>query len=174
MPIRARAAAALVAFILVGAPTVAAAQSDPVAETPEVATAVVSPPLDAAAIARAIRFEPDQRPGLERPRAAGVAPSSVVLASLYASTAVMQGLDVHSTLRGLDRGASEVNPLMRGLVKHRGAFIATKAVVGVGTILATRQLARKHRIAAVVTLVALNAAYGAIVHHNYRVAAGLR
>jgi hypothetical protein len=94
---------------------------------------------------------------------------SAVLPSLYVSTAVMQALDVHSTLRALDRGAAEGNPLMSGLTKNRGAFIATKAAVAAGTIFATRQIGKRNKVAAVATLIAINSAYALVVRHNYQV-----
>jgi hypothetical protein len=128
--------------------------------------AVISPGVVAAALAAI-----DQTPRLSRPRpASGPRGATVVLGSLYASTAVLQALDVHSTLRGLNRGAVELNPLMRDLVKNRPAFIATKALVGTGTILAARELGKRNKVAAVVALVALNSMYGAVVRNNYRVA----
>jgi hypothetical protein len=97
-------------------------------------------------------------------------PAARVLGSLYISNAVLHGLDVHSTLKGIRSGAAEANPVMKGLVKHPAAFIATKAAVSFGTIMASRSIARRHRVAAVVTLAAINVLYGAIVHHNYRAA----
>ena len=45
----------------------------------------------------------------ERPR------RSALMTSLYTSTALMQGLDVHSTLRAFKNGAREGNPLMAGI-----------------------------------------------------------
>src|SRR5262245_37568924 len=53
--------------------------------------------------------------------------SSALLKSLYASTAVVQALDLHSTLRAFQAGAVEGNPLMSGIVKNRMAFVAVKA-----------------------------------------------
>src|SRR5262245_32878988 len=48
--------------------------------------------------------------------------SQTLMTSLYASTAAMQVLDVHSTLKALDRGAIETNPLMSGLAGNHAAF----------------------------------------------------
>jgi hypothetical protein len=98
---------------------------------------------------------------------------SPALRSLYATTAVLQALDIHSTMLALDRGAIEANPLMAGVTKNRAAFIATKAAVATGTILAARRLSKRNKVAAIVTLVAINTAYGFIVQHNYKVARGL-
>ncbi len=100
--------------------------------------------------------------------------SSVALKSLYASTVVMQGLDVHSTMSLLNRGGGEGNPLMAGVVKNKAAFLGVKAAVATGTILAARQIAKRNKVAAFATLVAINSAYGLVVQHNYRVARSLR
>ena len=88
--------------------------------------------------------------------------------SLYASTAIMQGLDMHSTLKAFSAGAVEGNPLMAGVTKNRAAFVATKAAVAAATIFASKKLAKKNKVAAVITLVAVNSAYAMIVSNNYR------
>lgn len=103
---------------------------------------------------------------VERPRTSGI------LTSLYAATAVMQALDVHSTLKALDAGAVEANPVMSGVTKNRGAFMATKAAVAAGTVFAVQRIAKRSKIAAVVTAVAINGAYAMIVRNNYKIARG--
>jgi hypothetical protein len=100
--------------------------------------------------------------------------SSAMLKSLYASTAIMQGLDIHSTMSVLHRGGGEANPLMAGLVQHKAAFIGVKAALATGTILAARQIGKRNKVAAVATLVAINSAYALVVQHNYRVARSLK
>ena len=109
---------------------------------------------------------PIERPAVPKPG------GSSLLNSLYASTAVMQGLDVHSTLQAFRAGAKEGNPLMSGITSHRGAFIAAKAAVAVSTILASRHMAKRNKVAAVVTMVAVNSAYAMVIRHNYRLARG--
>ena len=114
---------------------------------------------------------------LERP--ATVAPprlpaplraSSLTLGSLYVSTAVLHGLDVHSTLSGLHNGAVEANPMMQGLVTHPAALVGVKAGLGFGSIMAARSIAKKNRTAAIVALAAIDVIYVVVVHHNYQVA----
>ena len=100
--------------------------------------------------------------------------SSTLLFSLYASTAAMQALDVHSTVTGLNRGAIEANPLMRGVARNKTAFVAMKAGLAASTILATRNMAKHNKVAAIATLVAINSAYAMVLHHNYRVARNQR
>jgi hypothetical protein len=110
------------------------------------------------------------RTGDLRQGRSGLAP---VLASLYVSTAVLQALDAHSTLTGLERGAFEANPLMSGITQNKFAFIGVKAAVAAGTIYATREMAKKNKVAAVVTLLAINSVYAYVAHNNYKVARGL-
>ena len=95
-----------------------------------------------------------------------------MMSSLYASTALMQGLDVHSTLKALDAGAVEGNPLMTGVTKNKAAFIAMKAGIAAGTIFAAHKASKKNRAAAIISLVAINSVYAMVVNHNYKVASG--
>jgi len=117
-----------------------------------------------------------ERPAtLEPPRLpAPFRASSLVLGSLYVSTAVLQGLDAHSTLSGIRNGATEANPMMAGLVEHPAAFIGVKAGISYGSIMAARSIAKKNKPLAIVTLAAINAMYVVVVHHNYQVARQLR
>lgn len=114
-----------------------------------------------------------QVPAIPRPRP-GSRSGPAVMFSLYATTATMQALDVHSTMRAIDRGAVEANPLMGGLVNNRPAFIATKAAVAAGTIFAAREVAKRNKVAAAITLIAINSAYAFVAHHNYKLARQLR
>jgi hypothetical protein len=84
----------------------------------------------------------------------------------------MQMLDVHSTLSAFRAGAVEANPLMEGVTRNRAAFFAVKAAVATSTVLAARQLSKRNKVAAIVTLVAINSAYAMVVNHNYQVARG--
>jgi hypothetical protein len=96
---------------------------------------------------------------------------SALLKTLYASTAVTQALEVHSSILALDGGAVEANPLMRRLSNNRPAFIATKAVA---TTFAAREVSKRSELAAVILLVAVNPAVGWAAMHNYSVARGQR
>lgn len=128
------------------------------------AASTVVPPVVLRADQLPVNFESEfRRPG-----------PSTLMTSLYASTAVMQALDVHSTLRALDRGAVEANPLMSGATGNKAMFIALKAGVAFSTVMAARNMSKRNKVAAVLTLVAVNSAYAMIVNHNYKVARGLR
>jgi hypothetical protein len=95
---------------------------------------------------------------------------STLMTSLYASTVLMQALDVHSTLSAFSVGATEANPMMEGVTRTPAMFIAVKAGVAASTIFAAKQVYKRNKVAAVVTLVAINSAYAMVVSHNYRVA----
>lgn len=100
--------------------------------------------------------------------------STTLLSSLYVSTAAMQALDVHSTLKALGRGGVEQNPLVAPATRNTAAFVALKAGVAFSTVMAARHMSKRNKVAAVVTLVAVNSAYAMVIQHNYRVAARLR
>jgi hypothetical protein len=93
-----------------------------------------------------------------------------LMTSLYATTALMQALDVHSTLSAIKAGAVEANPIMGRLSGNPGALVASKAAVAAVSIWAAHKISKKNKVAAVVTLVAVNSAYAMIVSHNYRLA----
>jgi Domain of unknown function (DUF5658) len=90
------------------------------------------------------------------------------LPALYASFAVLQGLDAHSTLSAVAAGGREVNPAVRELVARPASFVAAKIAATAGTLYLSERLWKKHRVAAVVLMAAVNVTYGAIVAHNYR------
>ena len=96
------------------------------------------------AFAQPIRLTetPQLPPAVQPVRIGG---SSAMLKSLYASTVIMQGLDIHSTMSVLNSGGGEANPLMAGLVNNKAAFIGVKAAVATGTILAARQIGKRNR-----------------------------
>ena len=96
------------------------------------------------------------------------------LAGLYATTVVMQVLDVKSTLEVLKSGGAEGNPVMAGIVSNKAAFVGVKVAMAASTILAARKMAHCHKIAAIVTLAAINSVYASVVSHNFKLAAQLR
>lgn len=105
---------------------------------------------------------------VEKPR------TSMLLKSLYATTAIVQGLDAHSTLKAINAGAREGNPLMSPFASHPPAFVALKAGAAAGLIVAGRRLARHNKVQAAVALIAINSAYALVAVHNYRTAARMR
>jgi hypothetical protein len=129
--------------------------------------------------------------GLAAPAAAqeqgtppSVAPSAAVAAAwaqeastsrplkvLYMSYGVLQGLDMYSTIRARQNGAREVNPMMS--IGYAQASVV-KGLMVTSTFAAVKNLEKKNRKAAVVTMVALNVATAAVVANNFRNARGSR
>jgi hypothetical protein len=80
----------------------------------------------------------------------------------------LNGLDVHSTLRALDAGYREANPLFDDgdAKKMIGAKIASSAI----SVYVAEKLWKKNRVAAVLMMVGVNAGLAAVVATNYRLA----
>jgi len=91
-----------------------------------------------------------------------------VLPAMYVSFAVLQGLDAHSTQSALARGYTESNPLMRPASRDMRVMVAIKAAATVGTILVVENLWKRNRVAAILTMIGVNAGYGLVVGGNYR------
>jgi len=81
-----------------------------------------------------------------------------------------QALDVVSTMRAIERGHTETNPLMRDVAGRPAAMVAVKAGSTAATVWLVRRLAKRNRVAAVATMVAIDAAYAAVVARNFHVA----
>ena len=65
-----------------------------------------------------------------------------------------------------------IEEAMSGVTKHRGAFMATKAAVAAGTVFAVQRIAKRNKVAAILTGIAINSAYAMVVRHNYKIARG--
>jgi hypothetical protein len=89
--------------------------------------------------------------------------------ALYGGMLVLQGFDVHSTLRAIDAGHSEQNPLMRWSVSHPAAFISMKAAASAATIYVAERIRKRHPKRALLFMAAVNSAYAFVVVHNYKV-----
>lgn len=92
------------------------------------------------------------------------------LLPFYASTAVLQFLDVRSTLNVVKLGGSEANPMLQGVVGHPALFIGVKAAVAAVSIYAAHKLAKHNKVGAIATMVAMNSVYAMVVAHNYQLA----
>jgi len=138
---------------------------------------MVSPTLFAAAemasITEAQLFgtRPAEPPAVRADVRPATRPRPAPLVGLYVSLAGMQALDIASTHKALKAGAAEANPVMAPFARSPLALAAVKAGVTSATIFATERMWKTNRKAALVTMIALNATYGAIAAHNYRVAA---
>lgn len=151
----------------------AAQAQESVANPPSVPTYDFTPALMNASALSALHLdvvETDQtmlRPVVPvRPKMGGGA----LLSSLYASMVLTQALDTHSTLKALRAGGAEANPLMAGLARHPAAFVATKAAVAAVSVWAARRIASRNKVAAIVTMAAVNSVYAMAASRNYRLA----
>jgi len=121
------------------------------------AAAAVAP---APPLATAARFDSPRRPSL--------------LPALYASTALLQALDAHSTMKAINAGAHEANPFMKGVAGNQGALLAVKAGVAGATIYFAEKMWKRNPVGAIAMMVVVNGVNAAVVAHNYRVARSLR
>jgi uncharacterized protein DUF5658 len=133
--------AILLATVIVIAPRGASAQTIVTMPLPE--TTRLTPPPDA------------RRPSM--------------LVPLYLSFAALQGLDVATTIRSVNRGAVEANPAMAPFIGSPAAFIGVKALASAAMIASTEQLWKHHRAAAILTMIGANVGYSLVVIHNTRV-----
>ena len=134
---------------------------------------VASPSIAQDAVPLAPAFQPalqiELRPVVAAPRTPVERPSALL--PMYGSLVVLQGLDIHSTRRGMSSGTTrEANPFMGPVVENGAAFVAVKAAATAGAIWATEKLWKKHPKRAVVFAILLNATMAAVVTHNYRIA----
>ena len=110
----------------------------------------------------------------DRPQASQIQPRAPerprLLIPMYVSFAALQAMDAHSTMKAIDRGYVEVNPLVAPSTRNSAAMAAMKVAVTASVIVCSERLWRHNRVAAVVTMIAVNGAYAAIVANNYRTA----
>jgi hypothetical protein len=91
-----------------------------------------------------------------------------LLLPLYMTFGALQALDAHSTMRALDNGGREANPVVAPFGRNAAALVAMKAATTAGTIVLAEKLRRSHPVKAMVMMTAVNVAYAAIVAANYR------
>ena len=125
-------------------------------------TTAVTPAIAAAATSWFVRLAANITVA---PRVAPRRP--LVLPSLYAGSAFLQGYDAYSTLSALKNGGTEANPLMKGITKSPVAFIGLKAGVTMMSIMAAERMWKdNNRLGAVLTMVASNGFMAAVAAHN--------
>ena len=91
------------------------------------------------------------------------------LVPLYASLAVLQGLDIYSTKSAMARGAVEANPGMKPVAGNAWASTAVKAAATAGSIYFIERAWKQNRKGAVILATVINAATAAVVAHNTQV-----
>jgi hypothetical protein len=148
--------AAVMGLMMTASSVFAADQETTTTLTPTVAataTTLAQRPDRASTINLAAQFKAPRRP--------------FALPGLYAGSAFLQGYDAYSTLSALKSGATEANPLMRGITKSPVAFVALKAGVTAGSIMGAERLWKdNHRTAAVLMMIASNGMMAAVAAHN--------
>ena len=90
------------------------------------------------------------------------------LPAMYASLGVLQALDIYSTRRALNAGATELNPAMRSSAKNTGAMLAVKALSTAGSIYFTERAWKKNRKGAIVLMAVVNGVTAAVVANNMK------
>jgi hypothetical protein len=104
------------------------------------------------------------------PQSARSAALFVPTMAMYAAYGTLQALDVHSTLRAIDRNGVEGNPLLRPVATSPAGLTAFKAASTAGIIYLTERLRKKHPVAALAFGIGVNSLQAFVVLHNYRVA----
>lgn len=99
----------------------------------------------------------------------GPAKRPAALPALYVSLAALQAFDVYSTRRGLGHGASEANPLTKGVAGSPAMFWTVKAAATAGTILMAERLWKTNKAGAIAVMVLSNGVMAAVAAHNARV-----
>ena len=137
---------AAVLVVLVGVPTRSQAQ-EPLTTDSDVVNAVQVPTQ------KAVRST-EKRPA--------------ALLPLYVSFATLQVLDIHSTRYGLEHGAVEGNPVMKGVTGTTTGMAAVKAAGTAGVIFISEKLRTRNKAAAIALMAASNSMMIWVVQHNYR------
>jgi uncharacterized protein DUF5658 len=96
------------------------------------------------------------------------------LPALYISFSALQVLDVHSTLRAVGNGGREANPWFGGILEKPAGLVMLKVGTSLGVIYLNEVLWKRHRAAAIITMIGLNSAYVTVVARNYSIARGPR
>jgi Domain of unknown function (DUF5658) len=113
---------------------------------------------------------------VEAPKVEPATPDRITFGSkqlrvgMYVSFATLQALDGISTLKALDAGGREANPMMSRVVGSPAGLFAVKAATTAATVLLSERLAKHNEVASFVMMAVLNTGYAAIVAHNYRAA----
>jgi hypothetical protein len=139
----------------------------------EKGTAALAPAVTAAATSLAQRTDLLARINLApRPQTTR---RPLVLPTLYAGSALLQGFDAYSTLTVIKHGGVEANPLMKGITNHPAAFIGLKAGVTVLSIVAAERMWKeRNRMGAVLTMVVSNSVMAMVAAHNASVLARVK
>jgi uncharacterized protein DUF5658 len=158
-------AVAFATMAFVTTPAFASDQFDPSAATPLAAATVLATDVAAAAAVEAITPAVDDAVVVDRTKGfAGSRPSALV--PMYASYVALQGYDFYSTRKGLSMGATEANPVLKGVVGNPTAFMAVKGATTFASIYFAEKLWRSNKRLAAVALMAASNGLMAVVAAN--------
>ena len=90
------------------------------------------------------------------------------LRALYGTLGALQALDVYSTRRAMNAGATEVNPVVSKSSGNHAATLAVKALSTAGAIYFAERAWKKNRKGAVVLMAVVNGVTAAVVARNLR------
>ena len=94
----------------------------------------------------------------------------VVLPTLYAGFAFLEGFDVQSTISALNDHAREANPVMKTIAGQPGPFLAVKVGVTTVSIVAAERLWKQgHRKSSIAMMAAMNIFMAYVAVHNVNV-----
>ena len=99
----------------------------------------------------------------------GSAKRPAVLPAFYVSLAALQAFDAYSTSGGLGRGASEANPLTKGVAGNSAMFWTVKAATTASAILIAERLWKTNKAQAIAVMVLSNGVMAFVAAHNARV-----
>ena len=87
---------------------------------------------------------------------------------MYGTLAALQALDLYSTTRALNHGASEANPIVAPATGNHGAMLAVKAISTATTIYFAERAWKKNPKGSVILMAVINGLTAAAVAHNLR------
>jgi Domain of unknown function (DUF5658) len=90
------------------------------------------------------------------------------LPAMYATLGALHAMDLYSTRKALNAGATEMNPVMRKAAGNNGAMLAVKALSTAGSIYFTERAWKKNRKGAVVIMAIVNGVTAAVVANNMK------
>jgi hypothetical protein len=126
------------------------------------------PQPSAGPIATAIATAPQPEPALEPWMIDRPLNRPGAMKALYGTLGALQVLDIYSTRRALNRGGSEVNPLLEKAAGNEAAMMAVKAISTASTIYFAERAWKKNRKGAVVLMAIVNGLTAAVVANNLR------
>ncbi len=118
----------------------------------------------AAAVAAAPALEPVLEPWMLDRKVSR--PGAVT--AMYGTLAALQALDIYSTRRALNRGGSEINPLMEKAAGQNASMIAAKAISTATSIYFAERAWKKNRKGTVVLMAVINGVTAAVVANNLK------